>query len=384
MIGMELDNGDFLPGQYLPVGSNPPLEEALLFGGTIESITLGNVNTSSSNNAAPWYVLPDEFVVQGTTGDDNIGPGYIDAGQDEIDGSDGNDDVIDAGTGADTVDAGLGNDTIADFDIGDSNGDGIFNDQLDVSALTDGGAGPITADGIIVTDDGSGNALLTFPNGETLVLEGVTPAQMTGAKNLNSAGIPCFAQVTIISVPGGMRAVETLKVGDLVVTRDRGSQPILWNGVKTVPSRVLAKSATLRPLRFAMAWTGYERPLMISPHHGVAISLNGTAHLAHAIQLARIGNPLIQQIPLGWQHLSYHHFLLPSHQVVFSNGVAVESLHPGPRSLRALDPVSRLLLLMRMPELMCHSVRRSYGPQILPSIAQRDLPHDLSRLSVLA
>ena len=85
----------------------------------------------------PW----DNGWVQGTGGNDTIGPGYVEpvgSGSDVIDGGDGitsvgtgwNDDRIDAGAGNDLVYAGLGN----DFAYGGSGNDGLFggagNDTL--------------------------------------------------------------------------------------------------------------------------------------------------------------------------------------------------------------------------------------------------------------
>ena len=103
------------------------------------------------------------------------------AGADTITGGGGDDTLSGDGgafVGSDDVfvlSDGFGNDTITDFDIGDSNFDGIFNDQLDVTGLTDALGNPVNAWDVTVTDDGTGNALLTFPNGETLVLVGVAP-----------------------------------------------------------------------------------------------------------------------------------------------------------------------------------------------------------------
>ncbi|MGR3453190.1 Hint domain-containing protein [Pseudooceanicola sp.] len=51
-------------------------------------------------------------IVSGTTGADQIGAGYVDSDGDEIDGSDGLNDTVDAGPGDDTIDGLLGDDTI--------------------------------------------------------------------------------------------------------------------------------------------------------------------------------------------------------------------------------------------------------------------------------
>ncbi len=96
------------------------------------------------------------------------------------------------GGGRDTVVLadGSGSDTMQAFDMADS-GDGTTNDRLDVAGLTsDGGTTPVTTADVVVTDDGAGNAVLTFPGGESITLLGVAPASLGSAADLNAIGIP--------------------------------------------------------------------------------------------------------------------------------------------------------------------------------------------------
>ena len=138
-------------------------------------------------------------------------------GNDSILGGSGND-TIDAGPGADTVDAGAGNDiidagladgaadvfvmsdgdgddTISNFEAPTANGDGTFTgiDQIDVSGLTDAGGDPVTTSDVVVTDtngDGTGDAILQFPNGESITLVGVSPSEVSSFEQLVAIGIP--------------------------------------------------------------------------------------------------------------------------------------------------------------------------------------------------
>ncbi|EEW58229.1 hemolysin-type calcium-binding protein [Ruegeria sp. TrichCH4B] len=141
-------------------------------------------------------------------------------GDDSILGSD-QDDRIDANAGADTVDAGAGddiidlgvygaadgdadtvilsdgdgNDTISGFDAPTDNGDGTYTggDQLDVSGLTDAGGNPVNVLDVTVSDtngDGTGHAVLQFPNGESITLNGVDPGTINTPAALAALGIP--------------------------------------------------------------------------------------------------------------------------------------------------------------------------------------------------
>lgn len=147
-------------------------------------------------------------------------------GQDAIAGGTGAD-TIDAGAGADTVDAGAGNDEIdfgqdpsapgtpdghvdrLVFEDGDGqdvihNFDGPVldsdghpttpNDLLDVSGLTDAGGDPVDTMDVTVTVNPDGDPVLTFPNGESVTLVDVDPAQFLDPLTVHDAlvaiGIP--------------------------------------------------------------------------------------------------------------------------------------------------------------------------------------------------
>ncbi|MEL7212159.1 MAG: Hint domain-containing protein [Pseudomonadota bacterium] len=167
-----------------------------------------------------------EKVVTGS-GDDVIdgrdATGSIDVatgeGDDDITGGAG-DDVIDAGDGSDTVEGGAGDDTInlgtnldgtpdgdvdtvvltdgsgndvvENFDAPVVNPDGSLSgvDQLDVSGLTDADGNPVTTEDVTVSETPDGDAVLTFPNGESVTLVGVTPDQVDDIDELVAIGIP--------------------------------------------------------------------------------------------------------------------------------------------------------------------------------------------------
>ena len=50
---------------------------------------------------------------------------------------------------------------------------------------------------------------------------------------------PCFTPGTLIATPRGEIAVQDLKVGDKVLTRDNGIQDIRWIGKKHIEGRDL-------------------------------------------------------------------------------------------------------------------------------------------------
>ena len=160
--------------------------------------------------------------------------------------------------------------------------DGRTDDQLDVSGLTNPDGSPIKAFDVQVTDDGHGNSLLTFPGVESVLLEGVTPAQVMAPGMMAKMGIPCFGAGTMILTPDGDQAIEDIRVGDLLMTAAGRAVPVLWHGGRHLDAQALADQPELRPIRIRAGTLGNDRDLILSPQHGVVQSgqLIRARHLA--------------------------------------------------------------------------------------------------------
>lgn len=289
-------------------------------------------------------------------GDDALRGG---AGADSLDGGGGSD-TITGGAGDDTITTGAGddlvvldrfggNDTITDFDIGDTDGDGASNDQLDVSDLRDLDGNPVNVWDVVVSDDGFGNALLTFPEGETLVLQGISPAQAT-AQQMVASGIPCFARGTRIDTPEGPRAVENLLPGDMVTTLDHGPQPIRWVRRGNQPLEGAAPHA--KPVLISAGALGRHLPLqdlVVSPQHRILVGGHGQLRdwfeaevLSAAKALTRLKGirHMNGRTEITWVHLAFDR-----HEIVTANGCLTESLLLAPMVVDALTGAERQALL---------------------------------------
>lgn len=154
----------------------------------------------------PSVPVPGPGVVEGTNGPDSIGPGYVDADGDEVDGPDGLDDTILAFDGNDTVDAGLGddevlagggndrvlggegNDVLRGEDGDDTIRGGIGNDQLAGDEGDDqlfGGEGNDIlegGDGTNVLEGGAGNDFIIGGDEGELVVGGDDSDFIVGGK----------------------------------------------------------------------------------------------------------------------------------------------------------------------------------------------------------
>lgn len=122
------------------------------------------------------------------------------------------------GGGADTIVLadGSGFDRVIDFSGPVANGDGTFTatDVLDVSAVTrDFGNTPITTRDVSVTSDSDGNAVLTFPQGDSLTLVGVDSATLASPAALEAIGVPA-ASDGIVTGTAGNDLIYSGYIGD--------------------------------------------------------------------------------------------------------------------------------------------------------------------------
>ncbi len=137
----------------------------------------------------------------------------------------------------------------------------------------------------------------------------------------------CFTPGALIGTTRGPRAVETLREGDLVTTRDNGARSILWIGRQTRMGRGPAA-----PVRVLAGRLGNARDLLLSPQHRVLVGQGAEEALLPVKAL--IDGQGVLAAPC--REVNYLHLLLEGHQVIAADGAAVESLLPGPQALVAL------------------------------------------------
>jgi len=317
------------------------------------------------------------------------------AGDDTIRGSAGDDSIT---TGDDDdlliLTSSGGSDTVSDFDIGDEDSDGFFNDQLDVSELSggSGAAGMVTTADVVVTDDGSGNALLTFPEGEQLVLQGVAPASLSSQSQLYSAGVPCFTPGIRIATARGAVPVEQIRVGDLLQTADNGFQPVIWTGCRELSADDLKHNPHLRPILLNPGGVlANDTALLVSPQHRFMVNRRHLGDLGggnEAFLRARLLQDLTPDTAVSSTRcagVSYIHLMTERHQVIFAEGVATETFWPGPEALCGLSPQDRRELFDLFPELLLAlQLRGAAGRKFVNHRYCRLARHDLMRKDLAA
>lgn len=181
----------------------------------------------------------------------------------------------------------------------------------------------------------------------------------------------CFTPGTRLQTEDGEMAIEDLGPGDRILTRDDGPQEVIWSGHRRMSGARLFAMPDQRPIRMRVGALGIERPdedLIVSPEHRVlvkgpaAMDLWGEPEvLVRAADL--VGDRFIT-VDHSLRETFYVHLMLDRHQVIWANGLEVETFHPGFMGLDHLDQLQRDSLLEMRPEL-------SQDPHIYGPAARR-------------
>lgn len=164
----------------------------------------------------------------------------------------------------------------------------------------------------------------------------------------------CFLAGTLIATPDSERAVESLRPGDVVLTRDHGPQPLVWTGSSAIDAARLDLNPNRRPIRIAAGALGDglpRRDLFVSAQHRILIrDADGTEYLAAALHLLRAGMPgfsvQTNDLPFDLVHVA-----CGNHEIILAEGAATESFFTGPMALRALTGAQKAELIAAFPAL---------------------------------
>ena len=188
------------------------------------------------------------------------------------------------------------------FNAGDT---ADLNHGTDVLTIKDGGghtlgtiqlAGDFNGDFFHLLDDG---------NGGTFVEDDETP---------------CFCRGTNIRTPRGEASIETLGIGDLVMTAD-GPLPVKWIGRRSYRDWQAVGNHDVQPILFragSLADRIPARDLLVSPQHAMFLDgmLVPACHLVNGISILKLED---------MEQIDYFHLELERHAVIFAEGAAAES-----------------------------------------------------------
>ena len=323
-----------------------------LIGSAFDDTLLG-FDGSSADPADPYtnvfYAGAGNDYLDGRGGDDSL---FGEAGDDTILGGAGND-LIDGGVGLDEVFGGTGSDTIT-LNTGESAGEiidgGEDGDGSDVDVLVINGRAKI------IYDANPENGTIRWADGSTTTFANIE----------NITQVPCFTPGTLIETKNGPTAVETLRIGQKVLTRDNGYQRIRWIGRRSLCASDLAANPALQPVLIRQGALGGGLPtadLRVSPQHRMLISapradlLFGDPEVL-AAALHMVGQPGIERV--ACDSVTYIHLMFDAHEIILADGAWSESFQPGDGTLSGLESAQRDELFAIFPELRLPEARGSY------------------------
>ena len=143
----------------------------------------------------------------------------------------------------------------------------------------------------------------------------------TVASNSGTRFVVCFLAGTHVATPAGESAVETLGIGDLVLTVDGRAAPVRWVGVQSVVTFFAdpLRSFPIRIAAGALAEGLPVRDLCVSPDH--ALMLDGVLVQAGALVN---GMTIVRQTAMP-ERFTYYHVELDDHALILAEGVAAET-----------------------------------------------------------
>jgi len=217
-----------------------------------------------------------------------------------------NDDVLTYGSG------GLGgyhnsNDLADSYTIPFANGSGAF-------LVYDGTYSVGGVEGIIVLADATGQHYLITDS----------DPGYTGGETFSSTGENfCFGPGTMIATPEGEKPVETLHIGDPVLTSTGDVVPVKWIGHQTL-LRITDITGKRSPVQISQNALGKglpHRDLRLTGDHAILIDdllINASALVNHdTIRFLECA-----ETP---ERLVYYHVETENHDVILANGVAAET-----------------------------------------------------------
>lgn len=199
--------------------------------------------------------------------------------------------------------------------------------------------------------------------------------------------VVCFTKGTEIATPTGARLIETLNIGDLVITHDNGLKPIKWIGKKKITGARQYAFAHLRPVKIKKDALGPNTPqkdIWLSPQHRVHHKSHQSAMQYGRNEVLIPAKGMINDTTImtdnSLKTITYIHILFERHELVFADGLACESFHPGTLGIDAIDDAARTELFDIFPDLRCNP--GGYGSHARHPLSVTEAQHLYSSLYV--
>ena len=170
-------------------------------------------------------------------------------------------------------------------------------------------------------------------NGDTLALSGIMNGslgwQVDTRADVSGNGTDIFLSVcyvagTRILAPAGEQVVDSLAVGDLILTQHGQKlepHPVKWLGHRRIDLDAHPRPETVAPIRIerdAIADNMPHTDLLVSPDHAILVD-------GKLIAARRLINGSTIRRERGWTSVDYFHVELDQHAILLAEGLPAES-----------------------------------------------------------
>ncbi len=352
-----------------------------LYGGTGDDTLIGGEGDDKLDGGQGDDLLDGgqgQDTLYGGAGDDTLDGGQ---GDDSLYGEDG-DDLLTGGQGQDKLFGGAGDDTLMGGQGDDSLYGGAGNDSIVMGPNNDYAEGGTGNDRF--TFDGVGNHKIVGGEDEdgkdidVIDLTGQNATVFSDGEGTESGRIEfyddhgniigrthyseieqiiCFTPGTMVATDKGEVAVEKLKPGMRVFTRDNGLQKLRWTGRRELTAAELAARPEFNPVLIRQGALGRglpDRDMLVSPHHRMLVTSDLAAVMfddREVLVAAKHLTCLDGVDVVEADSVSYIHVMCEHHEVILADGTWTESFQPGDMSLRGIGSEQRGEILSLFPEL---------------------------------
>ncbi len=134
-----------------------------------------------------------------------------------------------------------------------------------------------------------------------------------------------LAAGTTLTLPGGSRRpIESLRPGDILLTRDHGPQPLRWVGRAT-----LRAQGAFAPVVIAAGTLGNVGDLVVSQHHRIFLYQRGEKRIGGRAELLVQAKHLVDGSRVTLReggYVDYYSLVFDRHEIVYAEGIPCESL----------------------------------------------------------
>ncbi|OAN75882.1 hypothetical protein A8B78_15440 [Jannaschia sp. EhC01] len=214
--------------------------------------------------------------------------------------------------------------------VADGSDVGTAGDALAISAchMLMGPSGEVVEVLILTHRSGTGEHLHILP---LSTLKEDTEYELVGTEVASAperfadiASVSFLSGTHLTLASGKQIPVEHLNVGDVLLTRENGPQPVRWIGFQT--RRAIGAAA---PVRITEGTLNTSRDLRLSPQHRLFIWQRrdelgtGRAEVLVKAELLVNGDTVVRE---EGGHIDSYQIVFDGHEIIYAEGIAVESL----------------------------------------------------------